>query len=463
MKLYTYLLAIVLLSISVSAETDPVWEKLFSKAYFGHKGYDVLERLCDEAGGRMPGTEKSKKALNILKEELTEIGYDAKFEPYEMPGWFRGKDVVKMVEPTERILRAAALGYVDKKQAFTAEILDAGKGKKENFSTFNFNGKIALVEASKSSRSKVIDIAAEHGAEAVLFTNRKEGGKLLCGVANFYGDPAAIPAYSITFEEGSWLKRLLKRNVPVRMMIDTRSYVTEDPITVNNVVASLPGKKDKRVVIGAHVDSWDLGNGGVDNGQGTAVIFEIAKIMKEIMPENELGIDFVWFNAEELGLWGSRAYANSHKGDSIVAMINMDMTGSPKGFNTFGYDHFKPLLEELTSTLDGFGWEKGIVSNPWTNSDHIFFMLNGTPTINIWGHLDKPQYNYYHDFGDTFDKQNKRYIADAAAVISILTYELANNPDIPQKIMTEKETMEFMRKHELEEQLKRQGWWNFDN
>lgn len=457
-----YLIFIIFLSINLYSYNTELWNKIIGASYTEHKSSYVLERICDEAGGRLAGSEKNKKALKILEEELENIGYEAIYEEFEMPGWYRGNDVVEMIEPTNRKLRAYALGYVDSKPEFIAEIVDAGSGTEEEFKKINCKGKIALVKANKTSRSKIILIAADNGAEAVLFTNKKEGGQVTCGVANFFGNPAPIPAYTITKEEGEWLKRLTKRNVPVKIRIKTNSYCTDEPIKEYNLRVSLEGKTDKRVVIGAHVDAWDIGNGGVDNGQGTAIIYDMAYLLKKYSPNNECSIDFVWFNAEELGLWGSRAYADAHKDENIIAMINLDMTGTPIGINNFGYTQFRPFFEGILENINGFNWSKGVVDNPWTNSDHIFFMLQGIPSFNVWGHLDKPQYHWYHDFSDTFDKQNKRYLADAAGIISVITYELANNPDVPVSRMNKEETIEFMKKHNLIEQLKRQGWWELD-
>lgn len=461
MKKY-FLLVLVAFSLFANDFNKEKWNTLIGAAYTEHQGYDVLERICDEAGGRLTGTENNEKALNILKSELEKIGYEVKFEEYSMPGWYRGDDVVKILEPVNRQIRAYALGYVDSKPKFTAEILDAGKGTDTEFETYDFKGKIALVSAGKSSRGTVIETAAKNGAEAVLFTNNKEGGQVLCGVSNFFGNPASIPGYTITKEEGEWIQRLLSRNVPVKMEIDTKSYCTKSPITANNVVVSLPGKTDKHIVVGAHIDSWDIGNGGIDNGQGTAILYDLAYLLKKYSPENECTIDLVWFNAEELGLWGSRAYAKAHTEENIISMLNMDMTGTPIGINNFGYSEFKPIFENIIKNINGFDWEKGVVDNPWTNSDHIFFMLEGIPSFNVWGHLDEPQYKWYHDFGDTFDKQNKKYLADAAGVVSVIIYELANNPNIPVVRQNKQETIEFMKEHKLEEQLKRQGWWEFD-
>ena len=104
---------------------------------------------------------------------------------------------------------------------------------------------------------------------------------------------------------------------------------------------------------------------------------------------------------------------------------------------------------------------RGVINRAWTNSDHQPFMLAGIPTITPLGHLDKHMVETYHDFGDTFDLVNKKYLSEAAAVVSILTYEIANRTTIPLLRRSERETVEFLRAQNLEDRLKRQGEWEF--
>jgi carboxypeptidase Q len=215
-------------------------------------------------------------------------------------------------------------------------------------------------------------------------------------------------------------------------------------------------------VVGAHFDAWDLGTGGVDNGHGTAILFDIARLLQKYSPENEYGIDLVWFNGEELGLLGSKNYVEVHGKEGILAMINMDMTGSPTGFNAMGYDDFIPFFEQLAKEMYGYDMKNGVTSQAWTNSDHMYFMFAGIPSFTLHAHIDKPMYWYYHDYNDTFDKANKRYLSDAAAVITVLTYELANRTDLPFKRYTEEETIKLLQDHNLEDRLRRQKEWIFD-
>lgn len=455
----------LLFGTQLCAQGTEMHRRLAGSAFVDNASYDMLMRLSDEAGGRWIGSRQNELGLDILQEELRKQGLTPRLERFTVPGWVRGRDEVRMIAPSDRVFRAVALGYVQKTAPFEAELTWANRGYPEDFDTVDVAGNVVLVTQEKLNghhsllRAEVIRNARDAGALAVLFINDKKGRMLLCGMSNFGGHPAPVPAFSLTREEGKRLQRLLHRKVPVRMRITTESYCTE--VESANVVCTLPGKSAEKIVVGAHYDSWDIGQGSIDNGLGTAILFDVARLLQDLSPENSRTIEFVWFNGEEMGLWGSRKYVEKHRDDDIVGVINMDMTGSPRGFSAMGNDHFLPLLHELVSSLRGFDMSRGVINRAWTNSDHQPFMLAGIPTITPLGHLDKHMVETYHDFGDTFDLVNKKYLSEAAAVVSILAYELAQRTDIPLVRRSEHETVEFLREQNLEDRLRRQGEWEF--
>ncbi|MBL0177218.1 MAG: Zn-dependent exopeptidase M28 [Ignavibacteria bacterium] len=189
-----------------------------------------------------------------------------------------------------------------------------------------------------------------------------------------------------------------------------------------------PGASAQKIVVGAHFDGWDVGQGAVDNGIGSAILFDVARLLKRYSPANDLTVEGVWVNGEEVGLVGSKKYVEMHYKDSIVAMINMDTTGSPTSFSAGGTDALVPFLERIAKALNGFSISPSIGNSAGTNSDHQPFMLHGIPTIAVWGKLDPDMVSHYHDLGDSFDKVSKRYLSDAAAVASVLAREMANSP-----------------------------------
>ncbi len=460
-----YLLLLTTLTFTSFSQTNSGWYSIIGSAYVDNKSYSLLQHLCDEAGGRLVGSPMNEKALGIMKEELIKLEFDVRLERFKIPGWVRGDDEVMMTIPINRKLRAVALGYVDKTPFIDASLVFANRGYEEDYKNIDAKNKIVLVTSEQAAgkqeilRYEAIDIAAHHGAKAILFIKDQAGATTLAGVSNFQGHPSAIPAYSLTYEEGKWLQRLCENLIPTTLRITTKSYCKETETA--NIVLTLPGEVKDKIVVGAHFDSWDVGQGGIDNGMGTAILFDVARLIKTYSQKNYYTVEFVWFNGEELGLWGSKRYLEMHSQDNIAAMINMDMTGSPTGFNAMGTDTFIPFFKELAIKLNGFNLSQDIGNSPWTNSDHQPFMIRGIPTITPQAHLENEMVKHYHDLGDTFDKVNKKYLSESAAVISILTKELSNNRDLKFTRRTEQETIEFLKKHKLDERLKKQKEWIF--
>lgn len=438
---------------------------IIGSAFLDNASYDLLERLCDEAGGRFVGSPNNEKALGIMRQHLERLGYKPRLEEFTMPGWKRGNDEVILLSPTYRKLRSVALGYVNTRAPIEADVVSAGYGFDEDYPRDNVRGGIVLVTSERPVnrtpllRYEAIDIAAAHGASAIMFINTKSGGATLSGVSNFQGHPGAVPAFSLTYEEGRWLQRLLERGIVVRIRLVTNSKCLS--IETANLIATLPGRSTRKIVVGAHFDSWDVGQGAIDNGLGTAILFDVARIMKSYSPLNRYAIDFVWFNGEELGLWGSKQYVKEHRDENIIAMINLDMTGMPTGLNAMGNDTLVPFLKKLVHTLNGFDLSAGVRNTPSINSDHQPFMLAGIPTISLQSHLDQQMVQHYHDFGDTFDKVSKKYLSEAVAVVSILLRELANNSDLLLHRASQEEVIKRMERFNLDKRLQRQKEWPF--
>jgi len=439
------------------------WNTIIGSAFLENKSYNLLEKICDEAGGRIIGSPQNEKALKILSDELIKLGYNPVYEKFKTKGWVRGDDQIIVKTPVLKKLKAVALGYVNTTPTFESEIVYAGYGYDEDYQNIDAKNKIVLVTRETPSgkdalfSSELIKIAAGKGAKAILFISEKSGTLVIARTGNFQGDATEIPAFNLSYEEGKWLQRLYEKKIITTIEITTKSYCKE--VETANLVASLPGKVSDAIVVGAHIDSWDLGQGGIDNGQGTAILYDIARVFKKYFPDNYYTINFVWLNGEELGLLGAKKYVEMHKNDKIIAMINMDMTGIPEGFNCMGFDEFIPFLNNLVKKLNGFDLKQGVQSSPWTNSDHEPFMLAGIPTFTVMAHLDEDMYKYYHEMGDSFDKVNKKYISEAVAVIGVLLKELANNTVIKFQIKSEKEMIDILTNSHIDKTLKRQKEW----
>ncbi len=466
MKYRSILFVLVWLSFAFAGDRVPAyWNLMIGSAFTENQAYPVLQKICDEAGGRLTGTPQNEKGQNILINALKSLGLNARREYFEMPGWVRGDDRIRMVQPTERKLRAVALGYVQKTPEFSAQVVFAFSGQQGILDTMDVRNKIVLIgyerpkKGHRPLRAQVIRFAAQKGARAVLFINSKTGGLCLAGTSSFQGDPAPIPAFSLSREEGLWLKRLVTSGKKTVLQVAVRSYCK--PLKTSNIVLTLPGKVKEKIVLGAHFDSWDLGQGSIDNGLGTAILFDVARLIARYHRDNYYTLEFVWFNGEELGLWGSKKYMEQHRNEAILAMINMDMTGRVTGFDAMGFDEFLPLFKELVPNLVGFNLTQAVTNKPWMNSDHMPFMLHGIPVITTNAHLDKEQVTYYHSFGDTFDKVRPDYLAQSAGIIAVLATELANRPQLHLKRHSKKQIKEMLEHYNLDRILKSENEWPF--
>ncbi|MGQ9819970.1 MAG: M28 family peptidase [Candidatus Kapaibacteriales bacterium] len=456
------LLVFIFPSFIIARNED--WEKVFSFSYFKNRGYEVLKKICDEAGGRLSGTLSNEKAIDILIDEAKKDGLIIRKESFEMPAWTRQSDTVEVIEPFRAIFRAVGLGFNNPLTTGPTEVVFVQNGYSEDYDSIDANDKIALVLQARPKnkeellRYEAIEIAWKKGARAILFLNDKHGGLVLAGVGNFQGNPNPIPAFSITKEDGERLIRLIQSGVKPKIRIVSYSYCRK--ITSHNLVYTIPGKSERKIVVGGHFDSWDISQGAIDNGVGLAVLYEVARNLSRFAGKIARSIEIVWFNGEELGLWGSKRYVETHK-DEVDCMINLDMIGTPRGFNAMGFKDLIPFLQVIVDSLNGFDLNQGVVNMPWTNSDHMYFMFEGIPAITLTGYMDEEMYHHYHDFGDSFEKVNKRYLSDAGSIVSILTFELANYP-LNFLRLSKNEVKDLLNNFNLQNRLKKQKEWRFD-
>lgn len=463
MKTTLYSLLALFACSTLSAQTSDlaIRQSLLGAAYLDNQSYDLLEEMTDRFGPRLTGSKSNEQSLELLKAALEKEGISTRKEVFTFPGWERKNDTAILLEPIKRKLRAIAMGYVDKHPTFDAEVIYIGKNKPDELPA-DSQGKIGLLAANvKLTEEQINELATTHGIKGLLLTNRKNGGQLLARTINYTGDAAVIPAYSITEEEGLWLKRLIQRGGTPRIQLTTRSKVKQ--IKTANLVATIPGKVPAKIVVGAHFDSWDLGQGALDNGLGVAQGFDIARLLNSINPNNHYTIEVVWFNAEEFGLFGSNAYMETHRDDDIVAMINLDMVGTPIGANAMGFDSLVPFLDQFSENLKGLKLSKATTNKPWLGSDHMPFIVNGIPSITLNAPIKAESVKFYHDFGDTFEKVDREELAKSIGILTLLTYELANNPSLNIPRLSEQETIELLRKAKLEEKMKRYKLWPFED
>ena len=229
-----------------------------------------------------------------------------------------------------------------------------------------------------------------------------------------------------------------------------------------NVIAELKGreKPEEVVVIGAHLDSWDLGTGAEDNGANAALVLDVARGFKQLGVVPRRTIRFVLFMGEEQGMWGSRGYVQRHHAelDKHAANIVFD-TGSGRlaGFYLNGREELRAPVNRALSSVAGFSATDHLIDGI-DGTDNYDFLLSGVP--NLVGIQDPAPYLAdYHAESDTFDRVNQREMKTTIAIASALVWGLANDPE-RLKRQTRPEVEKLLKNTKLDEQMKSFGQWD---
>ncbi|MEN2747160.1 M28 family peptidase [Sphingomonas sp. T9W2] len=305
--------------------------------------WDITEGLTTEIGPRLAGTPGEARARDWAVVRLKALGFsNVHIEPYKMPVWVRGEERAAIVSPFPQPLAIAALGNSGATPAkgLEAEIaffptLDDLKAAPAG----SLKGEIAFVSHAMAAtqdgssygafgavRRAGPAIAAQKGAAAIVIRSlgTDHHRNPHAGSTVFPAGTVAIPAGALSVPDAEQLERVLKRGRPVRL----RLTLTPRQIGMResgNVVAEVPGSDPAAgiVLIGGHLDSWDLGTGAFDDAAGLGITTAAAKrIMEAGRPRRTIRV--VWFGAEEVGGVGGAAYAKAHAGDAHVLAAESD-------------------------------------------------------------------------------------------------------------------------------------------
>ncbi len=445
----------VLLGCSVGLLRGDVTEEVVRLVETDAAPHSFLVQLCDEFGGRVSGSPANAAALDRLEEALRGLGLEPERSPFTMPAWHRGDDRVELISQPHRRLRTAALAYSVPHDAFHAPVVNLGNGGPEQYADKVVAGCIGLIDPNASLATReLVALAVQNGIRGLLYLNRVNGGQLLARTSSFDGEPLPIPFYSITQEEGRWLQRLIEMGQSPVIRMETRS----EPRSVKtaNLRVRLPGRSPETVLVGAHFDSWDLGQGAIDNGLGIAQLFALAKALKD-RPLNRT-VELVWFNGEEQGLWGSRHEAKLARDRNVVVMLNLDMVGVPTGVNAMGDADLIPVLERWNGARGAAAMSRGVENAPWFGSDHIPYQLHGIRAVTFYAAIDPAIVRYYHDMADTVDKVSPELLQQSSAIIASLVVALAEDADLPTEPRSAEATQEWLQRHKLEQRMKSVGY-----
>jgi carboxypeptidase Q len=435
-----------------------------------------LEYLSDSIGARLSGTQGLKRANEWTKQKFTEYGLtNAHLEPWtvERP-WTRGKASARITAPTEHSLTIASAAWSPSTPGMVhgAVVFFDAKEKKD-FEKFRGKLKGAIViyqeplslspqapldhyraftrpmqkpparigelpegdpyEALLQAEKDTFAFWKAEGVAAVLRDSNKPEGLLnMTDISLSRYAEGLVPTAFVTGEGYRMIWRLLKHGSVTVEVEMTNSFGTK-PVEVYNTVADLRGseKPDEMVIIGGHLDSWDLATGSTDNGTGSMAVLEAARALAKLKLKPKRTIRFVLFAGEEQGLYGSQEYVKAHQNEleKISAALVHD-TGTGRVFAIGMHDNYqdRELVDQVLTPLPELKLLEPSMARSY-GTDHLSFDEMGIP--GFFCMQDPAEYRFtHHSQTDTFDKVWKDDLNQGAQVLATFAYNTAQLPTL---------------------------------
>ena len=428
-----------------------------------------LEYLSDRIGPRLTGSDALKRANEWTAQRFRDYGLaNVHLESWSIAhAWKRGWARARLVAPAEHRLAAEVAGWSPNTPGpVRGPLVYVKAEKKEDLEPYRGKLRGAIVITSEPQprqraeerplqprppqpeRDFAVlrrlaqereDFFAQEGVVGLLRDSDKSFGLFnMSSVGRDY-QPAKLPTAFLTPESYDLLWRLRKNEQPVTVELEIAGgEFSAGPVEVYNTVADIPGseKPDEVVILGAHLDSWDLGSGATDNGTGSTVLLEAARVLRKLDLKPKRTLRFILFSGEEQGLNGSRAYVEAHKEEMarVSAVLVHDsgtgrvetiaLQGNPQVYDIVG-KIVRPLrqmigLEELSLRSIG-------------GSDHASFNRAGVP--GFFCQQERATYNQtHHSQADTFDKAIREDLLNGAQVLAVFAYNVAQLDELlPRK------------------------------
>ena len=451
--------------------------QLLGDIWTSDESYLNLLHLCDDIGNRWAGSPSEHAAGDFIQSKLVTYGLEkVHLEPVQFGAWERGEATLRMLAPRAKDFSCVALPYCPVGE-IEGELIDVGDGEEDDFARLGeaVRGKIVISAAETnpaerpgsklSHRTDKLARAVDAGALGFIFVNQNPGLlHITGGIAGHGGTPAAIIGVGVSWETGSAILRLARRGETARLMIRTGGRFFEN--TSYNVVGDIPGARwpDELVLAGAHYDGHDISQGALDDGAGTVVAMEAARVLAAL-PREAIGrtIRIILFCGEEVGLFGSWAYAAGHadEADRTRFMLNLDTAGRGKGGSESllltGAPDLIPYFREHAVAAK---YDYPVTHRFQSHSDHFPYALRGIPTATLSSPDDKSTLvgrGWGHTEADTVDKASLRGLQMAAALTARVLLQVSADADFPGRRRSREEVLEQVRDAGLEERLADSG------
>lgn len=431
---------------SLSQEDLKVAAELRDEALKSSKGYDIVESLTTEVGPRMAGTPGDAAAVKWGVAKLKELGFDKVWtEPVTFPTWKRGVETAEVLAPYPQPLVITALGFsvATPDEGIAAEIIQFDDLEAlKNAPADAAKGKIVFIknrmERSRdgsgygpavAARGQGASEAAKKGAVAILIRSIGTDNDRMphTGVMRYEDGINKIPAAALSAPDANLLENMVRRGKPVTVKVNIGAKNGQE-YTSQNVIAEITGseKPEEYVIIGGHLDSWDLGTGAIDDGAGVAITTAAAELILRLPERPKRSIRVILFANEEQGLVGGKAYAKAHKDElkNIISGAESDFgAGRIWRIDSKVKPEALPVVKQIAKVLEPLGIKYG---NNQAGGGPDLIPLRGMGISVFSLRQDGTDYfDYHHTSNDTLDKIDPEALDQNTAAYVVFAYLVA--------------------------------------
>lgn len=463
--------------------TKPALTRIAGEGLMDSHAFQYLTELSDDIGARVTSSPAAQKATDWGVAKMKNIGLqNVHTEKWTLwKGWTRGTAQAELLAPNRHTLTIDAMGWTGSTpqggaegEVVTANIFDLDNELKN---LARFRGKIVMMKPEGDPKKSFWLIFAQFGdfikalqkAGAVAVIGGQGGFKAEgihlthTGILGFAAD-FSLPVVDMTNEDQSQIERFLAAGKSVRVHINVQNKFTDGPVESANVIGEISGRErpDEIVVVGAHLDSWDLSEGTTDNGTGSSSVLAAAEAILKSGQRPRRTIRFILFTGEEQGLLGSLAYVKRHAGEmkNHLGAIVLDTGQGPvKEFQLGGRDDLLPAFQAFANSLSDLR-EIKVNDKLEFGTDTGPFILAGLPGINL--DQDSPDYKYTnHSAADTLEEVKPDVLAQNATVMALTAFWLADRPERFATPWPAERTAKMLRQKGNYEMLKAFNLWTF--
>lgn len=448
------LIALLLYTRGLSAQTTrvdaaqiksyrPVANKIIDAALADTSAFGRLQELVDTFGSRFSGTHNLDQAIDWTLARMRADGLEnVRGEPVMIPHWVRGNESLEMISPRFERLRVLGLGTSigTPPEGITAPLLVVSSFDELTRRVVEAKGKIVLFDVPfttypETVRYRVTGAVAAAKAGAIASLVRSVASYSIAsphtGNMRYDSSTVRIPAAAIAVEDAMLLHRLSQKGgTPIVHL--TMGATTLPDVESHNVVAEITGRElpQEVILVGGHIDSWDVGQGAMDDGGGMVAAWEAVRIIKSLGLRPRRTIRVIAWTNEENGGRGNLGYRDRYLAElerHVLAIESDNGPFRPSGFRFSGSDSALVVARQIATLLQRIGSDTVEKESNSPEADIAPLVERGVPGMGL--NVDRTHYFWFHhSAGDTLDKLNPHDLSLCIATLAVMAYVVADMP-----------------------------------